>query len=266
MSWGNEKLRRALAWKLDPAQMMRDAGFEPDPHQMDLLTCDEQNTLVLWPRQSGKSQTCAVCVLHQASFDPGDVIILAGEKQKQAQEVFNKAFDLHAQLSELGELPKVEKSGEELRFSNGSRVLALPSTVESIRGYAAKLALVDEAAFTEDGTLAKISPMLTTTNGRLICSSTPNGATGWFHESWHHGGEGWHRLTVTVEQLLAYPNARLTAAEIERQRLILTPLQFRQEFGLEWLDGDLQFFPTETIESALCDEIVPLFERLAVAA
>ena len=261
MRMSKEERRRLLceSWRLDPAQMMADAGLVPDPHQIELLDCQHDNTLVVWPRQSGKSQTCATKVLHQACFDPGDIIILAGEKQKQAQEVFEKAFTLHGQLSKLGDLPKVNRSGEELEFDNGSRVIALPSTVESIRGYAAKLVLVDEAAFTADGTLAKVSPMLTTTRGKLICASTPNGAVGWFHDAWHHGGDGWHRLTVSVEQMMAYPNPRLTEAELARQQLVLTPIQYRQEYGLEWLDGDLQFFPTETIEAALCDDVEPLF-------
>lgn len=260
MRLSDKRMARAMAWRLDPALMMRDAGFAPDPHQLELLYGRDENTLVLWPRQSGKSQTCATAVLHQACFDPGDVVILAGEKQKQAKEVFNKALDMHGALSDLGELPAVEKSGDELIFSNGSRVLALPSTVESIRGYAAKLVLVDEAAFTGEGTLAKVAPMLTTTRGRLVCASTPNGASGWFYDAWHHG-EGWRRLTVSIDQL-----PRLTEAELARQRSILSPLQFRQEFLLEWLDADLQFFPTETIEAALCDDVEPLRERLGWAA
>jgi hypothetical protein len=242
--------------------MMRDAGFEPDPHQLALLYNRDPQTLVLWPRQSGKSQTCAGRVGHQAWFDPGDVVILAGEKQKQAEEVFEKTMALHERLSEIGDLPSITKrTSEEAHFSNGSRILAKPSSVDSIRGYAAKLALVDEAAFTGDDTLAKIAPMLSATGGRLICPSTPNGARGWFHEAWHHGGDAWTRLTVSIDQL-----PRLSEAEIARQRALLTPNQFRQEFLLEWLDADLQFFPTETIEAALCDDIVPLFERLQVAA
>lgn len=254
--------RRSLiteAWRLDPAQMMADAGLSPDPHQEQLLYCEHQNVLVLWPRQSGKSQALAGAVLHQAVFDPGDVIIIAGEKQKQAQEVFEKAFAMHERLSKVGNLPEVSRSGDELQFATGARVFALPSTVESIRGHAAKLVLIDEAAFTAEGVLAKVSPMLTTTGGRLLCASTPNGAVGWFHDAWHHGGEGWHRLQVTVEEMMAYQNPRITTAELARQRMVLTPLQFRQEYGLEWLDGNQQFFPTETIESALCDDVEPLF-------
>lgn len=252
----NKRLQRSLAWRLNPCAMMRDAGYEPDPHQIELLGCDDPQVLVMWPRQSGKSQTCAVRVLHQACFDPGDVVILAGEKQKQAQEVFEKAFAMHKQLGEIGDLPEVTRSGDELEFSNGSRILAQPSSVESIRGYAAKLVLIDEAAFTDDRTLGKVSPMLSATNGKMICPSTPNGDRGWWRDAWKSGDPVWTRLTVSIDQL-----PRLTEAEIARQRAILHPNQFRQEFLLEFLDTDQQFYSTETIEAALCDEIVPLFER-----
>lgn len=248
-----QKRRIFEAWRFCPVQMMRDAGFEPDPHQIEYLECDDPQTLVLWPRQSGKSQTSAVKVLHQAYFDPGDVVILAGEKQKQAQEVYEKAFDLHHILKDKGAVPTVERSGEELEFGNGSRLLALPATVESIRGYAAKLALIDEAAFTPDNTPAKVVPMLSATGGRLIAASTPNGARGWFYHAWHEG-QGWRRLTVTIDKL-----PRLSEKEIARQKDILTPNQFRQEFLLEWLDGDQQFFSTEVIEAAFDDTIQPLF-------
>lgn len=258
----NPRLGRSLAWRLDPARMMRDAGFEPDPHQIELLNNRDPQTLVLWPRQSGKSQTCATLVLHQACFDPGDVVILAGEKQTQAQEVFEKAMAMHKTLAEIGELPEaINRTNEKANFANGSRILAQPSSVESIRGYAAKLALIDEAAFTDEDTLAKITPMLVATGGRLVCPSTPNGARGWYHDAWHNGGDAWTRLTVSIDEL-----PRLSEFEIARQKALLTPNQFRQEFLLEWLDANLQFYSTETIEAALCDEIVPLVMREGWAA
>ena len=257
----SDRVRRAISWRLDPVLMMRDAGFEPDPHQIELLECEDPQTLVVWPRQSGKSQTCAVKLLHGSCFDPGDTVILAGEKQQQAQEVFEKAYAMHSELSKIGDLPNVTRSGDELIFSNGSRILAKPSTVESVRGYSAKRALIDEAAFTGDDTLAKIAPMLSATNGQLICASTPNGARGWFHDAWHHGGDAWRRLTVSVDQL-----PRLSQRELARQRTLLTDIQFRQEFLLEWLDADQQFFPTEVILAARRPDIVPLFKRLKEAA
>lgn len=252
----NPRLQKNLAWRLSPVQMMRDAGFEPDPHQVELLQCQDPQVLVNWPRQSGKSQTCAIKVLHKACFDPGDIVILAGEKEAQAMEVWEKAHKAHGILSEAGELPSMERANNVLKFANGSRVLALPSTVDSIRGYAARLALIDEAAFTGDDTLAKVMPMLSATGGQLICPSTPNGDRGWWRDAWKSGDTTWTRLTVTLADL-----PRLTEAEIARQKATLTPNQFRQEFELQFLDTDQQFYSTETINAAMCDEIVPLFER-----
>ena len=248
---------RAQSWRFDPVIMMRDAGFEPDPHQVELLRCRDPQVLVKWPRQAGKSQTCATLVLHQAYFDPGDIVILAGEKQRQAEEVFEKALAMHERLSELGHLPGLDKStANEAWLTNKSRILAQPSSTDSPRGYAAKLVLIDEAAFTGEDTLAKVAPMLSATRGRLICPSTPNGDRGWWRDAWKSDDPRWTRLTVSIEQL-----PRLTPEEIERQRLMLTPNQFRQEFLLEFLDTDSQFYSTETIEAALCDDIVPLFDR-----
>lgn len=267
----NDAQRRAYiteSWRHDPVQMMRDAGYEPDPHQVALLESRHQNELVLWPRQQGKSRTIATRVLHAAYFDPGDVVILAGEKQKQAREVFDRACDMHETLRHLGAVPDLSIAGEEATLSNKSRILALPSTVESIRGYSAKLAVVDEAAFTADGTLKKVTPMVSMTNGRLLCASTPNGATGWFHDAWHFVQQAvgddeetieWHRHKVTVDEILAYPNSRLTRRELARQRLALTALDYRQEWLLEWLDGEQQFFPTETIEAFIRHDVEPLF-------
>jgi hypothetical protein len=257
-----QRFRRTEAWRVSPVKMMADAGFNPDPHQVELLLCSDPQVLVKWPRQSGKSQTCAVKVLHQICFDPGDVVILAGEKQAQAQEVYEKAMEMHSILSEIGDLPSIEmRTSEKAEFANKARILACPSSVPSIRGYAAKLALIDEAAFTGDDTLAKVAPMLAATAGRLICPSTPNGDRGWWRDAWKSDDTAWRRLTVSIHDL-----PRLSETEIARQRSLLTPNQFRQEFLLEFLDTDLQFYSTETIRAALCDEIVPLFERFAEAA
>lgn len=274
LSTAERRVAMAASWRFDPAQMMRDAGFDPDPHQIDLLESQARNNLVMFPRQAGKSQTLGAIVTHGASFDPGDIVILAGEKKGQANEVAMKALRMHERLLESGDLPAVEPVGDELQYGNGSRVLALPSRVQSIRGYAAKTVIVDEAAFTGDDTLAKVSPMLTTTEGRLFCSSTPNGASGWFYAAWHDkenewspgNPDGWRKWTVSVDQMLAYERPRLTLRELKRQQMILTPIQYRQEYLLEWLDGDQQFFPTEVIEAAFNPRIVPLFKRSAVAA
>ena len=84
------------------------------------------------------------------------------------------------------------------------------------------------------------------------------GDRGWWRDAWKSGDPAWTRLTVSIDQL-----PRLSPAEIARQKTLLTPNQFRQEFLLEFLDTDLQFYPTETIEQFIRhDDVEPLFPEL----
>jgi hypothetical protein len=86
-------------------------------------------------------------------------------------------------------------------MENSSRILALPGTEKTIRGYAkADLVVIDEAARVEDELLAAVRPMLATSEGggRLIALTTPAGKRGWFFEAWT-GTEPWTRVCVTAE-------------------------------------------------------------------
>lgn len=58
--------------KRDPAALFRAGGIEPDPAQIELLTCKDRNVLVLWTRQfAGKSQTAACIALYNAMTNLG---------------------------------------------------------------------------------------------------------------------------------------------------------------------------------------------------
>ena len=60
-------------------------------------------------------------------------------------------------------------------LSNGSRVVSLPGTSETVRGFSApRLVIEDEAAFVEDGVYGAVRPMLAVSSGRLILMSTPS--------------------------------------------------------------------------------------------
>lgn len=273
MSGKQGRYLRAEAWRLDPVLMMRDAGFDPDPHQIELLRHPARNIQVMWSRQGGKSQTLATLVLHQCCFDQGQVMIMAGEKQSQAGDIAINAFQMHERLSEIGELPSCDKKDSDLYFGNKSRVRAVPSERESVRGPAVKLAVIDEAAFTPNSTLAKLAPMLLTTRGRLVAASTPNGAAGWWADKWRDASDtwslnnpdGWWRTLVDADRLVEI-SSRITREAMDNLRKKLTPMEWRQECMLEFLDGQNQFFPTEVIRAARKTDIVPLFDRLREAA
>jgi phage FluMu gp28-like protein len=71
------------------------------------------------------------------------------------------------------------------RFRNGSRILVLPNSENQLRGFTAHLIVVDEAAFfPNDEEIFRniLPPMLATTDGRLVVSSTPWGRNSVFYQ------------------------------------------------------------------------------------
>lgn len=244
-------LARDLTRMLEPATIMRDAGMVPDVWQEDVLNSEARRLLLLCSRQSGKSTTCASLAVNQAIYDPGLVLLIA-PAQRQSAELFRKVTEVYRALPDV---PKVtQESAMRLELANGSRIIALPSTEGTIRGYSgAKTVIIDEASRVDDALFAAVRPMLATTNGRFVALSTPYGKRGWFYEAWAHG-DGWHRTKVT-----AHDCPRIDPEWLAEERRLIGDWQWRQEYGCEFVDTDEQFFSSELIEAALTDEVQPLW-------
>lgn len=238
---------------LDPVQLMADAGMEPDPWQAALLRSSDKRHLLLCSRQSGKSTTCAALALHQAIYDPG-LILLIAPAQRQSQELFRKVLDVYRNLDSVPGL--VNESALRLELENGSRIIALPGTESTIRGYSGpKTVIVDEASRVEDELFGAVRPMLATTQGRFIALTTPYGKRGWFYEAWSEG-KGWNRTKIT-----AHDCPRISDDWLEDERALVGEWQFQQEYLCEFVDTDEQFFSSALIEAALDPEVKPLWAK-----
>lgn len=244
-------LARDLTRMLNPAQIMQDAGMKPDPWQEEVLSSDARRLLLLCSRQSGKSTTSAALAVNQAIYDPGLVLLIA-PAQRQSSELFRKVRELYTALSDVPRI--VQESAMRLELDNGSRIIALPGTEGTIRGYSgAKTVIVDEASRVDNALFAAVRPMLATTNGRFVALTTPYGKRGWFYDAWEFG-EGWHRTKVT-----AHDCPRIDPEWLEEERRLIGDWQFRQEYACEFVDTDEQFFASDLIDAALTDEVAPLW-------
>jgi hypothetical protein len=242
---------RDLTRMLDPAQLMRDAGMEPDGWQESVLNSDARRLLLLCSRQSGKSTTCAALAVNQAIYDPGLVLLIA-PAQRQSSELFRKVTDVYRRLPDVPRI--VQESAMRLELANGSRIIALPGTEGTIRGYSgAKTVIVDEASRVDNALFAAVRPMLATTQGRFVALTTPYGKRGWFYDAWEYG-EGWHRTKVTANDC-----PRIDPQWLDEERRLIGDWQFRQEYLCEFVDTDEQFFSSALIEAALTDEVEPLW-------
>jgi hypothetical protein len=194
----------------------------------------------------------AVIALHRALYHPGSLVLCLAPALRQSQELFAKIAgfyrDLGRPVSPIGERKL------SLELENGSRIITLPGTEKTIRGFSGvSLLIVDEAARVEDELYFALRPMLAVSGGTLIMLSTPYGQRGIFYEEWT-GGEGWERYTVTAEEC-----PRIPLGFLEEERKTLGPWWFAQEYLCRFMDTVDQVFQTDVIDWAITDEVVPLF-------
>jgi hypothetical protein len=85
------------------------------------------------------------------------LILLVSPSQRQSAELFRSLMLLYGKLKGAPELNA--ESVLKAEFANGSRILALPGTEKTIRGYAkADLVVIDEAARCDDELPAAVRP------------------------------------------------------------------------------------------------------------
>jgi terminase large subunit-like protein len=243
-----------LSHCLDPTLLAHDAGIVPDPWQSELLRTRPRRSLLLCARQSGKSTATALTALHTAIYEAPALVLLVSPSQRQSAELFRTVMMFHSKLNGAPALTMESVLRAEL--SNGSRIIALPGTERTIRGYAAAdLVVIDEAARVEDELLAAVRPMLATSTGggRLIALTTPAGKRGWFFDAWT-GADDWHRTKVAASQC-----PRITQEFLDEELRELGAQRFSEEYGLEFLDPDECVFPTAIIDAAFTSEVVPLW-------
>jgi hypothetical protein len=241
-----EDLRR------DPARLMIAAGQEPDPWQKGVLEGDDDRVMLLASRQSGKSSVSAALALHAALTKPRCPVLLLSPSLRQSGELFRKVVDLYDALKRP--LPAFSRTAMRLELANGSRILSLPGTEGTVRGFSGVgLLVIDEAARVADALYYAVRPMLAVSRGRLVALSTPFGKRGWFHDAWH-SDEPWRRVKVT-----AYECPRITKEFLEEERKALGERWFNQEFTCSFESVVDAVFSSDDIVAAISDEVQPLF-------
>src|SRR5438034_8100597 len=149
---------REVAYRLDPALWVREVlGVEPTKWQEILLRAPRvASILPLTARQCGKTTTAAWAMAHAALFYPCSLSVVACPAQRQSAEAVRRVRE--AVIKAVGKLEADNVYGLEL--TNGSRVLALPGSDDSIRGLTVDAWIVaDEAARLTNDLIAALRPM-----------------------------------------------------------------------------------------------------------
>jgi hypothetical protein len=247
-----EELREDLRLALDRSAFAWALGLEPDPWQEQLLRSGSDRVLLNCCRQSGKSTMTGLIALHRALYHPGSLILCLAPTLRQSQELFGKVLSFYRDLGRPV-LPQAERKLS-LELENGSRIVTLPGSEKTIRGFSgAALLILDEAARVADELYFAVRPMLAVSGGALIMLSTPYGKRGVFYEEWT-GGHGWERYEVPASQC-----PRISEEFLEEERRVLPSWVYRQEYKCSFEETEDQVFTTEMVEQAVTPEVTPLF-------
>lgn len=231
----------------------------------------------IWSRQTGKDFSSSEEVVRTCKLGEKVQWLIAAPSERQSLETLAKcrewaeAYDLAIAdaIEEREAGPRSLLKSSEIRFPNGSRIVAVPGKPDTVRGFSANV-LLTEFAFFEDSeaTWRAILPSVTNPlrggakSVRII--STPNGRQGRYFKMVDEARNPqpgkvakWavHRVTIHDAVREGLP------VNIEELReAIDDPEGWAQEFECEFLDTSTVLLPYDLIggcESIEATEVIP---------
>ena len=226
-------------------------GFDPDPRQTEVLESTAKRGILNCTRQWGKSTVAAIKALHIAYSKPGSLVLVASPGERQSAEFLKKT---EALVLRLNIKPRGDgKNSCSLLLPNGSRIIGLPGTEATVRGFSSvALLLIDEAARVADSMYKALRPMLAVADGDLWMMSTPCGQQGFFYEIWQNSDPAWHRISVPATQC-----PRISKQFLDEELKATGSISFRQEYLCEFTENARRMFNPDLLRAVLQD-IEPL--------
>lgn len=246
-------LGEAMVEALDPVAFARGRGFVAEPWQARLLRTTAPRVVVPCSRQVGKTQTTSYKSLHTALNNAGRDVLIVSPSLRQSTEMLLRIKAIYQGMQQVPRLTKDNDS--EIGLTNGSRVVSLPGTEGTVRGFAnVKLLVIDEAARVDDEVFASVLPMVGG-DGQMMALSTPWGMRGWFYELCADSPtNGWEQHRITVYDSAQWDEKRIAEAKASVGRFV-----FDSDYLASFLDTDDQVFSTQDVRRAFTDELQPLF-------
>jgi hypothetical protein len=183
--------------------------FKLFPRQKEIISCYEKvrNNIVTKPRQTGVSTTTQAYLACKAAYtDPNkpEVIIVIANKFASAKKFLAgiRMFLSHMPRYVWGEFyderkkvePYIDGKGaaESITLLNGTKIIALATSPDALRGYTPTYLVIDEAAYVETQAreLYNASMAALSTGGKMIIISTPNGKDELYYKTYINAKSG----------------------------------------------------------------------------
>lgn len=215
---------------------------------------ERRNAVVLKGRQIGASTSAGVLGIRTARAWPGSTVGIVSPSQNQSKEVKERA---KGGLIRIGE-PLLKDNETLIQLRNRSRILSLPGSAKSVRGWTFDLLVIDEAAFLDEETFLAARATVAT-GGRTIVQSTPAGPFGPFYDLFQEAVPVEDSFTEDgVPIPFEFVSFRVRSDEVPtispeflaRERATLSAEQFAQEYEATFTAAGLGLIDPERLRQA----------------
>lgn len=242
--------------------------FELFPRQKEIIDSYVNNrwNIVTKPRQAGIStvtQAYSAIISAFADKNNPETIIVIANKLNLAKKFTKGIKDYLLQLPrwvwgpEYYGTPQKEKvsifikdSQIELELPNGSKIIAVATSTDALRGYTPTLLIFDEAAFIDNGAeLYSAAVTSLGTGGGTILISTPNGYDPLYYKTYEQAEKGENDYNIIELKWYQDPRYNKDLQWIKGDELI-----DEVEFTLESFDKMIKkgYKPTSTWYRSMC--------------
>jgi len=232
-------------------------GFKPTEYQAELLRDKHKRIIVRWSRQSGKTTTLALRAIWFALCNSKTLTLIVAPSLRQSMILADRLQDFLLSLPLKWRKLFIDKMQRTvIRFKNGSRIVALPNSPQLLRGYTAHQVICDEAAFFRDDELVfynVLMPMLSTTDGTLIVSSTPWSTDSVFYRMCMNPEYSQH--VITWEDTVKVGLVKLEF--IEEMRQTIPAERFQREYESKFVEDIDAWLTQSLIASCIDAELQP---------
>lgn len=237
--------------------------FELYDFQRDAVRsfADERFNIVLKSRQLGFSTVTAAYALWAAMFNGDKGILVVATKLDVAKNLFKTVKYCWKSLPPVFHriIKYTYMTKQEIEFSNGSFIKAVPTGDDVGRSESLSMLIVDEAAFIDNfhDVYQNTFPTLSQTGGRMVVISTPGPIGNQYHKLWVDAEKGKNPFKPIKLDWRVHPDR-----DEEWYKLIssgMSKKQFDTEFNCCFEGASNTYFKEEIIDKVSSSAIYPKY-------
>jgi phage FluMu gp28-like protein len=187
--------------------------------------------------------------IHFAATTQDKRILIVSATLRQSMLMFEKIITFIESSSLTDAVRK--KTGTQVRFRNGSSIVALPcgDNGATLRGFTADVIILDEASFMPEDVITNVvMPMISTTDGYCWMLSTPWDRNHIFYRVFNDPTWSHYHLPSSVNPLINH-------TFLEEQRELIGEERFAMEYLAEFIDDNKSYFTVSLIRQCVNDKI-----------